>query len=78
MNDSSADIEKLVADFEERAAKAGELSVEIRGAPTPAAAADDTLIRSVAENLAAIRETAGLPSKGPGHFEEQIRLRQKR
>ncbi|HEX6454888.1 MAG TPA: hypothetical protein VF009_00030 [Solirubrobacterales bacterium] len=79
MSEASTDIDvkELLQGLEERARETQQRAKELREAPTPKPGESEQLIKSVAENLAAIREEAGLPTKSVSHYEEQIRLKQK-
>ena len=76
MSEAASNIEQLLAKVEQRESEATEVSKAVEEAPAPAAAASELLIKNVAESLATMRELSGLPTKGAGHFEEQIRLKQ--
>jgi hypothetical protein len=76
VNETSIDIDKLVEDLEKHAEDAKQLAKEVQEAPAPAPGESERLIKSIAENLAAMRQAAGLPAKSVSHYEEQIRLKQ--
>lgn len=77
MSEQNIDIDKLVEDLEKHADDAKQLAKEVLEAPSPAPGESQRLIKSIAENLAAMREAAGLPTKSASHYEEQIRLKQR-
>ena len=77
MNQTSIDIDSLVAKLDKQVDEAKELAKEVLEAPAPVPGESEQLIKSISENLAAMREAAGLPTKSVGHYEEQIRLKQR-
>lgn len=76
MSETSINIDELVEKLDKQVDEAKQLAQEVQDAPTPAPDESEQLIKSISENLAAMREAAGLPTKSVSHYEEQIRLKQ--
>ncbi|HXR31367.1 MAG TPA: hypothetical protein VN752_09535 [Solirubrobacterales bacterium] len=77
MSQRSIDIDELVEKLDKQVDQAKKLAKEVQEAPAPAPGESEQLIKSISENLAAMREAAGLPTKSAAHYEEQIRLKQR-
>ncbi len=77
MNQTSIDIDQLVAKLDEQVDQAKTLAKDVQEAPAPAPGESEQLIKSISENLAAMRVAAGLPPRSAVHYEEQIRLKQR-